>query len=230
MNPQKHVMLDIETFGKGPNAAITAIGACFFDPHQGVVAGRPIEDFKLDSGPTEAELLAANFAFYRKVNLDKSRSPGVIDASTVEWWLKQTKDAQEELLSGLRVPLETALSAFQQWVTIHAQTADDLESFRVWSNGPTFDERIVREAYDRNFPGSTGFASPAWPFHFRASRCMRTMCALQKELDLPEWKNQRFGTKHAALGDAVSQAVVVTRITQGLRHIARAGCGIRELR
>ena len=69
-------MLDLETMGNGPNAAITAIGAVKFDPDKGEIVE----------------------TFYFKVNLESSvKQGGVIDASTVIWWLGQNEEARAEM-------------------------------------------------------------------------------------------------------------------------------------
>lgn len=67
----KNLMLDIETMGTNSNAAIMAIGACYFDPLTGEI------------GDT----------FHEQVNLD---SYGEIDASTVIWWMKQDDEARSK--------------------------------------------------------------------------------------------------------------------------------------
>jgi exodeoxyribonuclease VIII len=62
-----NVMVDLETMGNGPAAAIVAIGAVEFDP---------------DTGQLGRE-------FYREVDLEDSAfRGGVIDASTVLWWMR----------------------------------------------------------------------------------------------------------------------------------------------
>ena len=72
----QHIMLDLETMGTGPNAAITAIGAVKFDPDKGEIVE----------------------TFYFKVNLESSvKQGGVIDASTVIWWLGQNEEARAEM-------------------------------------------------------------------------------------------------------------------------------------
>ena len=72
-----HVMTDIETMGKNPNAPIVAIGAVLFDPVAGELGNQ----------------------LYVKVNLeDAVRTGGVMDASTVLWWLQQDDAARVELL------------------------------------------------------------------------------------------------------------------------------------
>ncbi|ENL5137945.1 3'-5' exoribonuclease, partial [Escherichia coli] len=70
-----HLMIDIETMGKNPNAAIISIGAIFFDPQTG------------DMGPE----------FSKTIDLDTAG--GVIDRDVIKWWLKQSREAQSAILT-----------------------------------------------------------------------------------------------------------------------------------
>lgn len=84
-----HLMLDMETMGNSPDAPIVSIGAVFFDP---------------STGNTGAE-------FYQVVSLESSMSFGMKpDASTIQWWLKQSSEARSAILvdgaMGLREVLE----------------------------------------------------------------------------------------------------------------------------
>ncbi|EIC2136778.1 3'-5' exoribonuclease, partial [Citrobacter freundii] len=84
-----HLMVDMETMGNSPDAPIVSIGAVFFDP---------------STGNTGAE-------FYRVVSLESSMSFGMKpDASTIQWWLKQSSEARSAILvdeaMGLRESLE----------------------------------------------------------------------------------------------------------------------------
>jgi hypothetical protein len=181
-----HVMCDIETLGTGRDAAIVSIGAVRFNPYENI-PGSVIE-------------------FHARIDLAKSKDIGVIDASTVEWWLKQDKAAQDALTSGDRETLSAALTRFCQWMS-HVP----VEGF--WSNGPMFDERIIRDAYERT--GSKGFSSIVT---YRASRCMRTICDLGRTLLASKLPKEEFtGVRHDALADAVYQAKVVTTIIQALK-------------
>lgn len=75
MKDQTHIVLDLETMGKGPRAAITAIGAAR-------VVGCEVVD-----------------TFYRKVDLSSSmRNGGELTASTIEWWLGQSEDARAAMV------------------------------------------------------------------------------------------------------------------------------------
>ena len=116
------VMLDLETMGNGPNAAIVAIGACTFD----ITAGK--------IGTT----------YYNRVNLASSVAHGgVIDADTVAWWLQQGDEARAEIVrEGMH--FAGALQSFGDWMARHTH---DVE---VWGNGANFDNVILRGAYARN--------------------------------------------------------------------------------
>ncbi|EHX2160920.1 3'-5' exoribonuclease, partial [Escherichia coli] len=79
-----HLMIDLETMGKNPDAPIIAIGAIFFDPQTG------------DMGPE----------FSKTIDLDTAG--GVIDRDVIKWWLKQSREAQSAILTD-EIPLDDAL-------------------------------------------------------------------------------------------------------------------------
>jgi len=88
------VMIDIETLGIEPGAAILSIGACTFDT-EGV--GETVEV---------------------SVDLESCQDRGLtIDADTLQWWLEQDEPAREVLTGG--VPLATALSELRDFITTH---------------------------------------------------------------------------------------------------------------
>lgn len=111
-------VLDLETMGKGPRAAIVAIGCA-----------------RIEEG-------AITSTFYRRVNLESSLQAGLeMDASTVSWWLKQEDDARAEVDgSQPSVLLPIALTALADFL------AED--KALVWGNGSSFDNVIVRSALE----------------------------------------------------------------------------------
>jgi len=117
------VMLDLETMGTGPDAAIVAIGAVHFNVHT-----RTIVD-----------------SFYTPVSLaDAARCGGAIDPDTVVWWLKQN-DRARAAISGQGKLLEDALFDFQLYLDgkgIRSQIV-------IWGNGADFDNVILAGAYRR---------------------------------------------------------------------------------
>ena len=118
------IMLDLETMGTGPNAAIVAIGAVAFDLQAGTIGDR----------------------FYRVVDLGTSVDMGgEIDADTVLWWMKQSDDARA-MFTRDSSPLSMSLTAFSFWMCAHGAP----DSVRVWGNGAAFDNVILSSAYRRS--------------------------------------------------------------------------------
>ncbi|EFH8750953.1 exonuclease, partial [Escherichia coli] len=76
-----HLMIDLETMGKNPDAPIISIGAIFFDPQTG------------DMGPE----------FSKTIDLDTAG--GVIDRDVIKWWLKQSREAQSAIMTD-EIPLD----------------------------------------------------------------------------------------------------------------------------
>ena len=174
-----HIMLDLETMGTSPNAAIVAIGAVAFDPLHERVGDR----------------------FACQVDLASAvDTGGVIDASTVYWWLQQSDAARAALRGALVVPLRDALHQFAEWLQRQLATAAHpcVEELRVWGNGADFDCVILACSYRR-----CGMSVPWGPF---GARCYRTLKSL-----VPEIKLVRVGTHHNALIDAVQQADAVIK-------------------
>jgi hypothetical protein len=113
------VMVDLETMGTGPNAAITAIGAVEFDTTSGTL-GR---------------------TFYNVVDLASAvEQGGQIDASTVMWWLRQSDEARAALGKDA-ISLPHALQQFAEWI------APCGPGVRVWGNGASFDNVVLGSAY-----------------------------------------------------------------------------------
>ena len=113
-----HIMLDLETFGTNPSAAIVQIGAVVF---------------YLDDEP---QPLPASFE--RTVALQSSiLAGGKVDVETVGWWRSQSFDAKAAVCSDA-VPLAPALVAFALWLPLNAY---------LWSHGAAFDVPVLDSAY-----------------------------------------------------------------------------------
>jgi hypothetical protein len=90
-----HVMVDLETMGKNPNAPIVSIGAVVFDPATGKL------------GET----------FYKVIILESAISWGAeIDPSTVIWWLKQSSEARSAIVNDDAIKLDDALIMFTEFI------------------------------------------------------------------------------------------------------------------
>lgn len=119
-----------------------------------------------------------------------SQSQRTMSDSTLRWWLRQSAEARMTLgqEKDTRVTVEHALRRLQQ-------LTDKWTNVKVWSNGANFDEPILSHAY-----AELGLPTP-WKFW--NVRCYRTVKSLFAR-NVPE--QERAGTAHNALDDAVHQA------------------------
>lgn len=171
-----HIMIDIETMGTRPTAPIVSIGAVAFD----------------DKG--------IHKKFYRVVNLESAvAGGGIIEPSTVMWWLTQSEEARVALTDDIDEPLSVVLEAFALWITDLPGGPSAVRG--VWGNGATFDNVLVAEAYKR-----LDMLAP-WPFW--KDRCYRTVKNMFPAVELV-----REGTHHHALADAETQALHLIEISK----------------
>jgi len=190
MGQEHWVSVDLETAGTGTNAAIYSMGAVDFDPQTGQILKR----------------------FYRNVDLQSAiDSGGIVNGSTMEWWMKQSDDARMALFKD-QVSLAEALQAFSAWFP---------QSGKLWGNGSNFDNRIIRESYDR--------LQLTCPFHFRNDMDLRTLHRMQKFLGTPEPQVTRVGTHHNALDDAEFQANLIFALTQSIKGSQKSIMGQKHL-
>ncbi|MCX8368012.1 3'-5' exoribonuclease [Escherichia coli] len=115
-----HLMIDLETMGKNPDAPINSLAGKFFDPATG------------DMGPEFSK------------TIDLETAGGVIDRDTIKWWLKQSREAQSAILTD-EIPLDDALLQLREFINENSG-----EFFvQVWGNGANFDNVILRRSYER---------------------------------------------------------------------------------
>ncbi|APE80788.1 Exodeoxyribonuclease VIII [Escherichia coli] len=115
-----HLMIDLETMGKNPDAPINALAGKFFDPATG------------EMGPEFSK------------TIDLETAGGVIDRDTIKWWLKQSREAQSAILTD-EIPLDDALLQLREFIDENSG-----EFFvQVWGNGANFDNVTLRRSYER---------------------------------------------------------------------------------
>ncbi|WP_354664998.1 exonuclease [Escherichia coli] len=178
-----HLMIDLETMGTNSNAPIVVIGAVFFDPQTGEI------------GPI----------FYVVISLVDAMDKGAVpDGSTIEWWLAQSSEARSATLVN-QIPLDDALLQLREFIDENSG-----EFFvRVWGNGASFDNVILRRSYERQ-------GIPC-PWRYCNDRDVRTIVELGKAIDFDARTAIPFeGVRHNALDDARYQAKYVSAIWQKL--------------
>ena len=179
-------MTDLETLGNRNNAVILSIGACFFIPDgQGIRS----DSFEVFVDPQSCVDIGME-----------------MDPSTVLWWMGSAVKNNEE-----RAKMNEArdIMVEKQKKAVHIR--DALHRFSAWfgsdkpnwGNGATFDNVILRNAYE--------LAGIPCPWSFWNDRCYRTMKNLA-----PSVKMQRQGVHHSAMWDAISQALHLQEITRSI--------------
>lgn len=138
-----HLMLDLETMGRGSDAAIVQIGAIAFQR----------------GGFNEAQ------TFFCNVSLASAQAGGgVIDAGTVLWWLQLPESARRAVFAPSDpLPMAVALQNFTRWFEEHCGP-----DTMVWGNGSDFDNVILRNAYRR-----MGQTEPWGAFRNRCFRTLK---------------------------------------------------------
>ena len=178
-----HLMIDLETMGNKPNAAIVSIGAVFFDPATGEMGEQYYSTVKLES---------------------EIQSGAGMDADTVIWRMKQSSDARSDIASATK-SIVFALHELKLFV-IKNKSGRDVQ---VWGNGASFDNVILRSAYQRIY-------DPAF-WGFWNDRDVRTMVELGRQMGIDPKRDIPFiGERHNALDDAIHQAQYVSVIWQKL--------------
>lgn len=115
-----HFIVDLETMGNGPRAAIASIGVA-------VVREGLLTD-----------------STYIPVSLESSvQHGGELDASTVLWWLGQGEEARAAVRAGA-TPLRDALNYLTDFIRSHSPMPN---ATYIWGNGSSFDCVILRSAY-----------------------------------------------------------------------------------
>ena len=172
------IMIDLETLATSTDAAILTIGAVRFDPF-----GDEISDPNCEK-------------FYVKVDLESCTNLGlVINDDTVEWWSRQSQEAQDEAFSpDNRIDIVDAMHQLYRFCW---------GAKRVWSHGAAFDVVICEHIFKK--------IQKAVPWSFWQVRCTRTLFDIGIDPKRPPV------LKHHALEDAWNQAVGVQNVYKKLR-------------
>jgi len=119
-NSDRHVMIDIETFGTTPGCVIRSIGAVFFNPK-----GHPEKSL----GPE----------FYVNIREEEQLELGAVkDEKTVKWWNRwDNKKAQEQLLVDQK-SFETAYNLFCMFIKGN-------NGKFMWGQGANFDSVLLED-------------------------------------------------------------------------------------
>ena len=178
-----HLMIDLVTMGNKPSAPIVAIGAVFFEPETGAIGEQ----------------------FYVGVKLESAMQLGCQpDASTILWWIEQSREAQEAITSSDNVDIKLALGMLCDFVYDYCGSPKHLS---VWGNGAAFDNVILRNSYK--------LAGIKEPWNWYNDLDVRTVVKMDRAIGFDPKREMPFdGKRHNALADAVHQDKYVSTIWQ----------------
>lgn len=183
--PVRNVVVDLETLAKKENAAILSIGLVEVDLTAGFIGS----------------------TLYVELDLAQSQRYGFdLDADTVMWWMQQSDEAKQLFARCNEkdaLPVPAALMQVSEFILGEPADEDygEVPNPRVnlWGNGSSFDNVILRNAYDRC--GIT----PPWAFW--RDRDLRTAKDMVEALTGKAFTKRVPGVPHNALEDAVAQAM-----------------------
>lgn len=181
-------MLDIETLDTRSTAVILSVGIVPFTRDQ-VLASEAVE-FRLN--------------MEEQVELGRAINP-----RTIAWWMQQADEVRLPLFSSVtdQTLVETLTEINRYYFKLCERFYEnpdfyDSEAIKVWSNGPTFDMKILENLYEQlNM-------RPA--YHYRSPRCQRTIEDMHGK-DVPK-KDASRDQLHNAKWDAICQAQRVVDI------------------
>lgn len=176
-----HIMIDIETLGTGDGAAIIQFGAVRFD--------------LLGDGSMSPDTFSYNVAW-------DSDNFGTIEPGTLQWWLDQDPTVRKRVFAqGGAISLTATLRCLSTWL-------GKFGTYRtVWACPPSFDLRLIRQAYERC---DYAYTVPFWKE--RDFRTMRELVGTQDDVPM------RTGNQHNALSDAMFQAQYLINISRRRRN------------
>lgn len=180
-------MLDLETLSSKRDALILSIGAVRFD----------LDTFEVAPQGSEQE-------FYSSIDIsdaEKQKYGFRIDVDTLRWWMCQSIEAQTVFkVGGKRIT-----AAFAEFNRFVRQT--DPERTMIWGNGATFDNVVLRNAYEA--------CGMQYPVSYKNDMCYRTVRKMFIHLGIPD---EQAGVAHNALDDARSQATKLVKIFKALKN------------
>lgn len=172
------VMIDIETLDTTPTSVILSIGAVPFN----IVTGECGQEY------------------WSKCDVSLQVHDGrTISLDTLQWWIKQDANFLSNSLSG------------GEWVTRSIQHMNDfitekcIDEVRLWSNSPSFDLIILKNAVNN-----------PWPFPFWRERDVRTFVAIRSDIA------KEFARKatHDPVDDCLRQIDMVCAVYWDLNGIS----------
>lgn len=163
------VMIDLETLGTDTDSVILSIGLCKFSLDDLLIHENSLELFP----SVESQIGHGRF----------------MDFNTIQWWMKQNKEAQERTFQSGRVSVENALHSIAGYIKDDANT-----EHVVWGNGSSFDISMLEHLFK--------MYNIKVPWRYSNVNDFRTF----RRFVADNRKSEAASIEHSAVHDAVAQA------------------------
>lgn len=122
MKEVSDLMIDLETLGKGPDAVVISVGACFFNISTAQILG----------------------TFYMACTVDDQLEMGrKVDGSTIKFWMTQ-EGASKKVFHEQAKPFKDVMTIFSKWVL----DTTTISKVKAWGNGSIFDISIMESMFE----------------------------------------------------------------------------------
>lgn len=174
-----HYQIDIESLATSRDAIIVSVGICKFSLESGVIS-----DHK-----------------YWELNLRQQEKMGrKLSTDCIRWWSGQSKEALAAINNNNRVPLETFVKEFNDFIK---------DPGFYWSKGTNFDLELITNLYEQ--------LGQYAPFKYSKWADARVMYLLGNRLQITPKDIERTGA-HNALDDALYQTKVVCEVYRQIKQ------------
>lgn len=195
-----HAMIDLETLGTAPGAAILTIAALTFRPELLTKSNGGWLWWRWEQAVSSVKV---------HVDLQSCLDAGLsINPGTLKWWMSQNESARRDAFSldAKAVSIREACETIRSFLVEAHPTEDGQTGCRIWAHGANFDPPILAHAMN-----ATGVKLP---WHYRAIRDTRTI------LELAGITHE--GLAHEPVRDCTEQAMAVSRAMFLLPNVNQA--------
>ncbi len=130
-----------------------------------------------------------------------------INAKTLYWWLERSDEARAAICQENKTDIVTMCTDFKNWLL---SIDDSGQKLRLWGNGASFDNAIVRHAFRQ--------CGNHLPIEYWNDRDMRTILGFYPSTLQAQYRKDTLisGTHHNALDDSKYQVKYCTHILNEL--------------
>ncbi len=197
------LMFDLETLDTKPSAVVLSVGAVVWETLYSETDGliwEPVERFMRVLDIQE--------------QVDRQRT---VSQSTLLWWQRQDRAAQEEAFHPVRMPVEDVLNAFRDFSDQYGQRGSPLNAF--WASPVAFDLPIWEDL-------AMTFSNHV-PWNYNQRYDVRTVVR-EANLSAKDHKDSKLaGTPHTPVYDCEWQISLLTAARQKLNRRTGVAFGPR---